>query len=189
MAEPVGVVGHQHGSPPAVLVAARPTPAQIEFVAGRAEDVGHRVQDGADLRVAIALVLHRLGVEPERDVVDEHPPVDLAQIDPALTAVDERVQGTDDVVAVDAEIEREVVAGAGRDAGVRQPELGSDRGDDRLRAVPPAMANPSAPRATAARTSVSRSSPRLSSTASMPRLPASLASAKRSALPPPDFGL
>ena len=87
-------------------------------------------------------MLHRLGVEPERDVVDEHPPVDLAEVDPPLTAVDERVEGTDDVVAVDAEIEREVVAGPGRDAGVRQPELGGDRGDDRLRAVPAGHGQP-----------------------------------------------
>ena len=50
-------------------------------------------------------------------------------------AVDERVEGADDVVAVDAEVEREVVARAGGDARVGQPHLGGDLGDDRLRAV------------------------------------------------------
>ena len=59
-----------------------------------------------------------------------------AEVHPPLAAVDERLEGTDDIVAVDAEVEREVVAGAGGHARVRQPELGGDRGDDRLRAVP-----------------------------------------------------
>ena len=89
----------------------------------------------AQLRVAVALALDRVGVEAERDVVDEHAPVDLGQVDAALAAVDERVERADDVVAVDAEVEREVVARARRDAGVGQVELGGDRGDDRLRAV------------------------------------------------------
>ena len=59
-----------------------------------------------------------------------------AEVHPPFTAVDERLEGADHVVAVDAEVEGEVVAGAGGHAGVRQPELGSDRGDDGLRAVP-----------------------------------------------------
>ena len=66
-------------------------------------------------------MLYCLGVDPERDVVDEHPSVDLAEVDPPLTAIDKRIEGADDIVAVDAEIEREVVARPGRDTGVRQP--------------------------------------------------------------------
>ena len=62
-------------------------------------------------------------------------PLTSARSTRALAAVDERVEGADDVVAVDAEVEREVVARAGGDAGVRQAALGGDRGDDRLRAV------------------------------------------------------
>jgi hypothetical protein len=53
----------------------------------------------------------------------------------ALAAVDERVERTHDVLAIDAEVEREVVARARRDAGVGQIELRGDRGDDGLRAV------------------------------------------------------
>ena len=54
---------------------------------------------------------------------------------------------------------------------------------------PPAIASPSAPRSTAPRTSASRSSPAFSSIGSIPRSRASLASAKRSAFPPPERGL
>ena len=101
----------------------------------RAEHVGRGVEHRSQLRVAVALALDRLGVEPERHVVDEHAAVDLGQVDPALPAGDESVEGADDVVAVDPQVEREVVAGAGRDAGERQVVLGRDRGDERLGAV------------------------------------------------------
>ena len=110
-------------------------PAEVEPGAVGAEQLGHGVEQGAQLRVAVAAPLDRLGVEAERDVVDEDTPVDLGEVDPALAAVDEGVERPDDVVAVDSEIEREVVAGAGRDARVGQVELGGDRGDDGLGAV------------------------------------------------------
>ena len=54
---------------------------------------------------------------------------------------------------------------------------------------PPAIASPSAPPATASRTSPSRSHGGPSSIGSIPRARASAASENRSALPPPDFGL
>ena len=116
-------------------MAARAVQRRSRLAAVGAEHVGHGVEQRAQLGVAVALALDRLGVEPERDVVDEHAPVDLGQVDGSLAAVDERVEGADDVVAVDAEVEREVVARAGGNAGVRQPALGRDRRDDRLRAV------------------------------------------------------
>ena len=81
------------------------------------------------------VALHRLRVEPQRDVVDEHAPVDLGEIHAALAAVDERVERADDIVAVDSEIQREMVSRARRNAGVGQVELRGDRGDDRLRPV------------------------------------------------------
>ena len=118
-----------------LLVPVGTGPAQVELAAAGAEHVGHGVEQRAYLRVAVALALDGLGVEPERDVVYEHAPVDLGQVDGSLAAVDERVEGADDIVAVDAEVEREVVPGAGGYAGVRQPALGRDRRDDRLRSV------------------------------------------------------
>ena len=104
------------------VLARRPGPVQRRSSALSAgpERVGDRVEDRAQLRLAVALALHRLGVDAERDVVDEDPAVDLGEVDPALAAVDEGVERADDVVAVDAEVEREVVARAGRDAGVGQ---------------------------------------------------------------------
>ena len=68
------------------------------------------------LGLAIALALDGVRVEAERDVVDEHPAVDLGEVDAPLAAVAERVERADDIVAIDAEVECEVVAGAGRDA-------------------------------------------------------------------------
>ena len=134
-AEPVAVVRDQDRGSRAVLVPAGPRPAQIEPGRVGSEHLGHGVEQGPQLRVAVALALDRVGVEPERDVVDEHAPVDLGQVDAALAAVDERVERADDVVAIDAEVEREVVACARRHARVRQVELRGDRGDDGLRAV------------------------------------------------------
>ena len=118
-----------------VFVPAGAGPAHVELSAAGAEHVRHGVEQGAQLRVAIALSLDGLGIEPERDVVDEHAPVDLGEVHGSLATVDERVEGADDVVAVDAEVEREVVARAGGHARVGQPAFGGDRRDDRLRAV------------------------------------------------------
>ena len=53
-----------------------------------------------------------------------------------LAAVDEGVEGADDVVPVHPQIQREVVARGRRDAGVGQPVRGGRSGDDRLGAVP-----------------------------------------------------
>jgi hypothetical protein len=79
--------------------------------------------------------MDRVGIESQRDVVDEYAAVDLRNVDPALAPVGEGVEGADEVFAVDAEVEGEVVAGARRHAGVGQIELGGGRGDNRLRAI------------------------------------------------------
>jgi hypothetical protein len=133
--EAVVVVRDEHGRAGAVLTAAGATPSQVELAAVGAHHVGHRVQQRPDLRVAVSLPLDRLGVQPERHVVDEHAPVDLGEVDAPLTTVHQRVERADDVVAVDAQVEREVVARAGRHARVGQVQLGGDHRDDRLRAV------------------------------------------------------
>ena len=85
--EPVAVVRDQDHGARVVLVSVRARPAQVEPRPGRPEGVGHRVEQRAELRVAVAGALDRLGVDAERDVVDEHAPVDLGEIDPALAAV------------------------------------------------------------------------------------------------------
>ena len=93
------------------------------------EHRGHGVEDGPDLGVAVAVALHGLRVEPERDVVHEGATAHLPEVDSLLATVDERVEGTDDVVAVDAEVEGEVVARAGGDACEGEIVLGGDRRD------------------------------------------------------------
>ena len=189
MAEPVLVVGDHHHSAGVMFVSARPGPAQIDVAAAGADHVRHGVQQGADLGVAVAGALDRLGVEAERDIVDEHATVDLGEVHPTLTAVDERVQSTDDVITVDAEIQREMVAGARRHACVRQPNFGGDLSNDRLRTVPACHREPV--RAALDRAAYQRLEvlaglqlDRLDAT-----LRASLASWKRSAFPPPERGL
>ena len=190
MPEPVAVVGDQDRSAGGVFITTRPPPAQIEPLTVGTEGIGERVDDRPQFRVAVALPLDRLRVEPERDVVDEHPPVDLGEVDAALTTIDEGVEGAHDVIAIDAQVEGEVVAGACRDAARR-----ADRARRRSAATiacdpsPPAIASPSAPSATAPRTSCSRSLPSVSSIGRMPRARASSARLNLSALPPPDFGL
>ena len=88
------------------------------------------------------------------------------------TAVAERVQRPDHVVAIEAQIEGEVVAGAGRNADVRHPCPGRDRGDQRLRAVTARHADHVGAAATASSASCSRSSPGSSRIGSIPALPA-----------------
>ena len=134
-AEPVAVVGDEHGRRGMVRLPARTGPAHVELASVGPEHVGHGVEQCAQLCVAVALALDRLGVEPERDVVHEHAVVDLGQVHDSLAAVHERVEGADDVVAIDSEVQCEVVPGAGGNAGVGQPALGRDRRDDRLRSV------------------------------------------------------
>ncbi len=108
-------------------------------------DLRDRVEQGAQLRVAIAAALNRLRVQTERDIVHEHAPVDLGQIDALLPAADEGVERADDIVAIDAEIEREVVACARRNARIRQAGLGCCRCHDRLRPVPAGHRKPVGP--------------------------------------------
>ena len=122
-------------APEECCISVRAGPAQIQPLALGPEDLGKGVEDRPQLRLAVALALDRLGVEAERDVVDEHPAVDLGEIDPPLATADEGVERADDIVAVDPEVEGEVVAGPGRNTGIGQAVLGGDHRDDGLRAV------------------------------------------------------
>ena len=109
----------------------------------RSSDVGVRPptrsgsmrSPGAQLGLPVRRRLHHARVQAERRVVDEHPAVHRGQVDPPLHPRGERVQRTDRVVPVQAEVLGEVVAGAGRDADVRDAPGAGDRGHHRLRAV------------------------------------------------------
>src|SRR5204863_4090443 len=117
-------------------------PAQVRRLPVWAEHVGDCIQPRADLGLAVALLLYRLGIEAEGDVVDEHAAVDLSQVDAPRAAVDERVQGADYIVAVYAEVKREVVARPGRDAGVGQARVRGDHCHNGLGSVSPGHREP-----------------------------------------------
>src|SRR5690348_13981626 len=80
-------------------------------------------------------MLDRIRVQPDGDVVDEDPAVDVAEVDDPLASVDEGVEGTDDVVPVHPEVQCEVVPRSCRDAGIWQSVFGCDGGHQGLRAV------------------------------------------------------
>ena len=118
-----------------MLLPVRTLPAQVEPLRLRPDHIGDGGEQRPHLGFPVTGALHRLRVEAQRDIVHEHPSVHHAEIDAMLATVDERVQRPDHVIAVDAEVEREVVPGTGRDAGVGQSGLGGDGRHDRLRAV------------------------------------------------------
>src|SRR3712207_9515729 len=63
-------------------------------------------------------------------------PVDLTEVDAGLHAVAQRLQAAGGVLAVQSEVEGEVVAGARADDQKGHPVLGRDLRDQRLRTVP-----------------------------------------------------
>ncbi|CAM5397252.1 hypothetical protein STANM309S_00736 [Streptomyces tanashiensis] len=107
---------------------------------GRTLAAVSQVVRGAEAVIAQALTYAKfrtdtLRVHPEGDGVDEGPPRDRAQVDPELLAVAQRVEAAGRVGAVEAQVQGEVVAGAGRHHQERQVVLGGDLGHQRLRAV------------------------------------------------------
>ena len=188
--EAVAVVGDEDRRTGGVLMPSGPGPAQVQPLALGPEDLGQRVEDGPQLRVAVALALDGLGVEAERDVVDEHAAVDLGEVDPALADRRRRRRGR-------RRHRRGRPRGRARSGCGSRPGCRRRAGPARRRPSattacepsPPAIASASAPSATAPRTSCSRSVPSFSSIGSMPRARASSARWNFSAFPPPDLGL
>jgi hypothetical protein len=115
------------------------------------------LQQRAHLRVAVGGLPDRFPVESQRDVVEEQAPVDPRQVDAPLDAVSERVERADRVVAIEPEIQGEVVACAGGDAHEGEPVRVRGRGGDRERSVATCDAERIGAPATAWRTSVARS--------------------------------
>ena len=164
-------------------------PAEVELGADGAEDRRYGVEQGPDLGVAVALALNRLGVQAHRDVVDENPTVDVAEVHEVLAPVDEGVEGADDIVTVHPEVEGEVVAGARGDARVGQPVFGGRCGDDGLGAVPTRRGQPVGARRDGVVDELLEIVTLCSSTVLIPRSAACSASPTFAAFPPPDHGL
>ena len=125
--EDVGVVRHLDDLGAGVLGPVGAGEAQVEGIGVGAEEVGQELGRGLPLRIAVLLRLDDLGVHAQRDVVDEDPVTDGGEVDATLDGIGEGVQRPDHVVAVEAEVEGEVVAGAGRDADERHVGLHGDR--------------------------------------------------------------
>ena len=80
--------------------------------------------------------VHEPRVEAERDVVQEEPVADAADVDAPLDPAVERGERAERIVAVEAEVPGEVVARPERDADERHVLLDRDLGDRAERAVP-----------------------------------------------------
>jgi hypothetical protein len=70
---------------------------------------------------AVVRLPNRVAVDPERHVVRREAAVHFRHVDAALDSVGERVERADQIVAIEAEVEREMVAGAGGNADERKP--------------------------------------------------------------------
>ena len=79
--------------------------------------------------------VHEPRVEAERDVVQEEPVADAADVDAPLDPVVEGGERRERIVAVEAEVAGEVVPRPERDADERHVLLDRDLGDRRERAV------------------------------------------------------
>jgi hypothetical protein len=101
----------------------------------RTEDLRGRLEQRAELCVAVGRALHGCPVDPERDVVEEQATVHLADVDRAFEPIGERVERADEIVGRGAEIAGEVVARTGRDADEGQPVRNRGRRHDRQRSV------------------------------------------------------
>ena len=95
------------------------------------------MQERPRLGVAVRRLPNGVAVDAERDVVEEEASVHLRHVDSPLDAVCERVERADQIVSIDADVEREVVAGAGGNADERKTVHERGRGDDGKRAVAP----------------------------------------------------
>jgi hypothetical protein len=100
------------------------------------------IEQRSQLGVAISGLLYRVAVEPKRDVVQEHPPVHLGNVDPALDTISERVERADQIIPIHTDIEREVVARPRGNAHERKRMSARGRRDHRQRPIATGHAEP-----------------------------------------------
>jgi hypothetical protein len=126
-----GELRHEHDGGAPVLVAQVVDELQFGHGAARAEHLGGGLHQRSHSRVAVFRLADGIAVDPERDVVEKDAVVHLTHVDRSLDAVRERIERADQVVPIDAEVEREMVAGARRNAYERESVYPCSRGDDR----------------------------------------------------------
>ena len=133
--EGVRVVRHEDDRGLTMLVSLVVHDTKLGCRRARPEDLTCRLEQGSRLRVAIRRLPNRFAVHPERDVVEKQPTVHAGDVDQALEAVGERLERADEVVPIDAQVEREVISRAGGNADERQAVCTRSRRDDRERSV------------------------------------------------------
>ncbi len=94
------------------------------------EPQGSELSEGLSASAVSFAAMDELGVEAERDVVQEEPIRDAPGVDPALRAF-EGVECMDGIVSVELEVACEVVSRAERDADERQAALECNLSDRR----------------------------------------------------------
>ncbi len=114
----------------------RVTNAQPEPRAGvLGQQIRKQVERGAPLVVAVRGALHDGRVGAERGVVDEDAVPDLSEVYPQLDTVGERLQARRGVLAVEPEVQREVIAGSRGDHQEGKSVLRGDARHQGLSAV------------------------------------------------------
>ena len=108
---------------------------EVHLLGVGSEQIRQHASPGLELGVAVGVGLDHRRIHAERGVVDEHAVVDAREVDAPLDAVGECVERAHDVVAIEAQVKREVVSRARRDADVGHPAPRGDRRHERLRAV------------------------------------------------------
>src|ERR1700722_4711531 len=102
-----------------MIGAVRPGVGQVQWRCIRAEQIRQPCCGSPDFGAPVLRGLDDVRVQAEQYVVDENPAVDAGQIYAALDSVSESVQRAGHVVAIQAQIKGEMVAGAGWHADKR----------------------------------------------------------------------
>jgi hypothetical protein len=94
---------------------------KLRRVGARSENVRCRLDERSLLGHPLRRLPNRVAVDTERDVIEEEAAVHLRHVDQALDAVGERVERSDWILAIDADVKREMVARAGGNADEGNP--------------------------------------------------------------------
>ena len=161
--------------------------AEIHKVRARTEHLGQGGQDRAHLGVAVLGRLDDGCVEAEGHVVHEHPAVHLTEIHRPFDRLAEGLKHADNIVPIDAEIQRQMVPGAGGHDDHRDAAYRHDIGDERLGSVTTGHADHIGAGLNRLVGQIAQIVTRLQHHWLTPRRRHSSTSWKRSAFPPPDF--
>jgi hypothetical protein len=108
---------------------------QVRCTATGAEHLLRGLQKSAYLVVAVGGLLDSIAVNPKRDVVEEHPAVDLGHVHTTLDPITESIERAGHIMPVHPHVEREVIARPGGDAHERKLVRSRGSGHDSERPI------------------------------------------------------